>query len=417
VLSLNSELPRENTLIGGRFRIGPAIGEGGMSAVFMARDERLGRDVAFKLLTPRLAFSHEVVTRFVNEARTLARLDCPHIVRVLDAGVTQESQHPPLPYMVLELLRGEDLRTQCEQGATPNVERAIGWILQACEGLAAAHAQGVIHRDLKPENLFLAHEPDGTEVVKVLDFGIARSLAMPSSLTFHGEGVGSPGYMSPEQLHHASTADERSDIWSLGVVLYELLAGFPPFHGDSTFEVCAQIASGRCPRLGRYRHDLPRGLAAVVHRCLLVDPDERFQNVADLADALIPFCPSLAEGAAFRIRRRLEVRASGEIPGTASERVDVRAPTQPALQDSSRQGLVLQDLVPATSRRSRAGRRVASRVVFGLSLAGMVALVLQAFAPDVSQASGLAGEARSAVTRASARMSEAARGFWQHPND
>jgi serine/threonine-protein kinase len=358
------------------------------------------------------------VTRFVNEARTLARLDCPHIVRVLDAGVTQDTLHAPLPYMVLELLRGEDLRTQCEQGATPDLERAIGWILQACEGLAAAHAEGVIHRDLKPENLFLAHEADGTEVVKVLDFGIARSLAMPSSLTFHGEGVGSPGYMSPEQLHHASTADERSDIWSLGVVLYELLAGFPPFYADSTFEVCAQIATGRCPRLGRYRHDLPRGLAAVVQRCLLVDPDERFQNVAELADALAPFCPELAEGSTFRIHRRLETRPSGEISAapTSSDSVDVRAATQPALRELVLQELLHQDLVPP-SPRPRRGRRVASRVVFGLSLAGMLALLLQVFAPELPQASGLAGEARNAVTRAGARVTEAARGFWQHPND
>ena len=411
MLALDFDLPRENTVIGGRFRLGPAIGEGGMSAVFRARDERLGRDVAFKLLSPRLAFSREVVTRFVNEARLLARLDCPHIVRVLDAGVTQDPHHAPLPYMVLELLHGEDLRTQCEQGATADIARAVGWILQACEGLAAAHAQGVIHRDLKPENLFLAREADGTEVVKVLDFGIARSLAMPSSLTFHGEGVGSPGYMSPEQLHHASTADERSDIWSLGVVLYELIAGFPPFHGDSTFDVCAQIATGRCPRLGRYRHDLPRGLAAVVHRCLLADPDERFQTVADLADALAPFGTEDAESAAFRVRRRLEARPSGEIPATGCDGVDVRAPTEPALNE-----FLLQDLLPPVSRRGR-GRRIASRVVFGLSLAGTLALLLQAFGPDVQQASGIAGEARSAVTRAGARVSEAARDFWQHPSE
>jgi len=407
VLALNDDLPQENTLIGGRFRIGPAIGEGGMSAVFLARDERLGRDVAFKLLSPRLAYSREVVTRFVNEARLLARLDCPHIVRVLDAGVTQDTQQA-LPYMVLELLHGEDLRTQCEQGATPNVERAVGWIMQACEGLAAAHAQGVIHRDLKPENLFLAREADGTEIVKVLDFGIARSLAMPSSLTFHGEGVGSPGYMSPEQLHHASTADERSDIWSIGVVLYELIAGFPPFHADSTFEVCAQIAAGRCPRLGRYRHDLPRGLAGVVHRCLRVDADERFQTVAELAEALAPFCSDTVASAASRIRRRLEAHPSGEVTA-ACETVDVRAPTEPALNE-----LALHEFVPP-ARRS--GRRTASRVVFGLSLAGMLALLIQVFAPDLQQASGLAGEARSAVTRAGARVSEVARDFWQHPSE
>ncbi|HEV8547541.1 MAG TPA: serine/threonine-protein kinase [Polyangiaceae bacterium] len=402
-LGMSWELPQENTLIGGRFRIGRPIGEGGMSAVFKARDERLGRDVAFKLLSPRLAFSREVVTRFVNEARTLARLDCPRIVRVLDAGVTNGGDHAPLPYMVLELLHGEDLRAQCERGPVPSVRRVLGWILEACEGLAAAHAQGIVHRDLKPENLFLAREADGTEMIKVLDFGIARSLAMPSSLTFNGEGVGSPGYMSPEQLRDASAADERSDIWSLGVVLYELLAGVPPFRADSTFEVCTKISAGRVPRLRRPDGDLPRGLGAVVRRCLNVDPAERYADVAELAEALLPFCPDLAEPALYRIRRRLHTRPSGEVTTThAADRVDVRAPTEPALwEDASA-------FHPAADRR----RHLISRMVVGLSLAGMLALLAQAFGLERADATTLAQEARGVVTRTSERVSQAARDLW-----
>jgi serine/threonine-protein kinase len=322
------KLPRENTLVARRFRIGPVIGTGGMGAVFRGRDERLGREVAFKILNPELALSRQVVARFVNEARTLARLDCPHVVRVFDAGVTKEADGAPLPYMVLELLHGEDLRAECDRGPVEDFSRAVHWVLQACEGLAAAHAEGVVHRDLKPDNLFIALQPDGTEIVKVIDFGIARSVTHPSALTAFGGSVGSPGYMSPEQLRDASAADERSDVWSLGVVLYELLAGVPPFDGQSMISLCTQILAGRAPRLGRHRPDLSRGLVQVVERCLQLDPQDRFQDVAELAEALAPYCPDSGD-AVGRIQRRLASRTSGEIV-VGGGAIDAQAPTEPA---------------------------------------------------------------------------------------
>jgi eukaryotic-like serine/threonine-protein kinase len=382
-------LPRENTLVARRFRIGPAIGTGGMSAVFRGRDERLGREVAFKILNPELALSRQVVARFVNEARTLARLDCPHVVRVFDAGVTKEADGAPLPYMVLELLHGEDLRAQCDRGPVEDVELAVSWMLEACEGLAAAHAEGVVHRDLKPDNLFIAAQPDGTEVVKVIDFGIARSITHPTALTAFGGSVGSPGYMSPEQLRDASAADERSDIWSLGVVLYELLAGVPPFDAQNMMNLCTQILAGQPSRLSRHRPDLPRGLVQVVHRCLQIEPEARYQDIAELAEALAPYC-SDSEDAVRRIQRRLASRPSGEIVVTGSD-IDVQAPTEPAFTSH---GIAL-----SLSRPKRQHARLAAFVgacVLTLAAVGFT----RRHSVDFDRLAGAAGDRVTALGRA-----------------
>jgi serine/threonine-protein kinase len=398
------DLPRPDTVIGRRFRLGGAIGQGGMSAVFSARDQRLERDVAFKILTPELACSREIVTRFVNEARTLARLDCPHVVRVLDAGVTSEPGTAALPYMVLELLRGEDLRTHCERGPL-EVERALDFVLQTCEGLAAAHAEGVVHRDLKPENLFLCAQPDGTELVKILDFGIARSLAAPASLTLSGEGMGSPGYMSPEQLRDASAADERSDIWSLGVVLHELLAGVPPFQAATPFDLCAHILAGQRERLERRRPELPAQLVAVVDRCLELEPERRYQSVVELAAALEPFVPGGAPALA-RIRHRLLGRESGEVPALPHPLVDVQAPTEPVIHED--EAALPLPPIPLFLAHPRKRHRVAQALA-GLSLIAMLALLSHVF--GAGAATPRLDDAQSSVLKLSERMSAAAHDF------
>ncbi len=301
-------LPKRGALIAQRYRLGEDIGEGGMSLVYSARDERLGREVALKVLNPRMAFSREVVTRFVNEARTLAQLDCPHVVRVFDAGVTEEPGQPTLPFMVLELLRGTELRHVVMDPGPEDVRAVVGWMLQICDGLAAAHVEGIIHRDLKPENLFLVKEPDGTQIAKVLDFGIARSMHVTPSVTLQGERMGSPGYMSPEQIRDVSTVDERSDIWSLGVIMYELLAGVAPFKADSALELCVEILNASVAPLQAVRPDLPAGLSAVVQRCMQRPVDARFANMAELAEALAPYAHQPAAELAARVRRRLSIR-------------------------------------------------------------------------------------------------------------
>jgi serine/threonine-protein kinase len=301
-------LPKRGSLVALRYRLGDDIGDGGMSVVFSARDELLGRDVALKVLNPELAYSPEIVTRFVNEARTLAQLDCQHVVRVFDAGVTAEPGRPVLPFMVLELLRGMELRSLVTQIHLGNVSRVIGWLLQICDGLAAAHVEGIIHRDLKPANLFVVDDADGSQVVKVLDFGIARSMQGVSA-TVDGARMGSPGYMSPEQIRDASSVDERSDIWSLGVIMYELFSGVAPFVAENPLELCVQILNFPVEPLAKVRPDLPPGLAAVVHRCMQRTVAARFANIAELADALSAFALPRDVEVAARVRRRLKSRS------------------------------------------------------------------------------------------------------------
>jgi len=404
------DLPAQNSLVGGRYRIGPPIGEGGMSIVFLARDERLGRDVAFKILHPQVAASRDIVTRFVNEARALASLDCVHIVRVFDAGVITDPGHAPLPYMVLERLHGNELRAHCEFGPVEDVGEAIGWIVQACEGLAAAHAAGIIHRDLKPDNLFVATQPDGTSVVKVLDFGIARSLTLASSLTSSGGTVGSPGYMSPEQLRDASAADQRSDIWSLGVVLYELLAGVPPFKADSMIELSTRILACRPRRLSRHRPDVPHELVAIVHRCLELDPNLRFFDVSELAEALAPFQHVVSDDAAARVRRRLTLRESGDLDcGPPGVTLGVR--TELAHVDTEVDTEI--DL-PLVEQRDSV-RRFIARAVVAVALSSMLILLARAFDPSLTRSTAAISEARDRVVEAGTRVSMAAREFWHSP--
>jgi len=386
-------LPPPGTVIGQRFHLRRLLGQGGMSAVFLARDERLERDVAFKLMNPELALFRDIMARFVNEARMLARLDCPHVVRLLDAGVTRELGSEPLPFMVLELLHGDTLRAECEKGPV-DPRRAIAWTLQVCEGLAAAHSEGMIHRDLKPENLFLSLQPDGTETVKVLDFGVARSLGLAQPLTGSGEGLGSPGYMSPEQLRDASAADERSDIWSLGVVMYELLSGSAPFRAESTFELCASILAGGYPRLLDVRPELPRGLAAIVSRCLAQDPDDRPPSVAHLAAALAEL--NLSGGAATvrRIRRRMH------------------GPESPRRRTSPASGAACARMPQVADRAVSSRSRRAKRAVARLSVAAALALLGFEVAAQ-AQSSGHLSAAEATLSRWSDRMGAAAQDLLQ----
>jgi serine/threonine-protein kinase len=294
----------EGDLVADKYRIEKLLGEGGMGYVYSALHEQLGSRVAIKILSPTLCQNDDAVRRFSREARAAVRIQSEHVARVLDVGQLESGA----PYMVMEFLSGNDLSHELkERGSLPTHE-AVQYVLQACEAVAEAHALGLIHRDLKPANLFLTRRPDGSPFVKVLDFGIAKAIAPdqgafePSpSLTATHSFLGSPAYMSPEQVRTPKSVDTRSDIWSLGTILYELLLGELPFQGSNALDLLAAVASDPMPSMRQKRADVSLDLEAVVKKCLAKQPGERYQNVAEFAQALVPHAPQSSLPSVTRI--------------------------------------------------------------------------------------------------------------------
>jgi serine/threonine-protein kinase len=274
--------------IAGKYRLDRVIGRGGMGVVYAGRHELLDQPVAVKLLIGDAAVDPTSSARFLNEARAAACIPSDHVVRVLDVGLEEER-----PYFVMEYLEGKDLaRLLEERGPLPQRD-AVEYVLEAIEALAQAHALGIIHRDLKPSNLFLAERPDGSRVVKVLDFGIAKAFGpaaqmQAAAVTTQGL-VGSPAYMAPEYVRSAKNIDTRADIWAIGVILYELLTGELPFEGENSGEVLAAILEKTPAPIASRRAGVSPELEAVVTKCLARKPKNRYAELADVAEALAPF--------------------------------------------------------------------------------------------------------------------------------
>jgi serine/threonine-protein kinase len=267
-----------------------------MGVVLSARHVQLGQVVAIKLLTlpPDEDRRDEAIGRFLHEAQAAAKLQNDHVVRIYDVGQLDNG----LPFMVMELLVGSDLGTVLdERGALPEQE-AVDYVLQACAGVAEAHRMGLVHRDLKPSNLFVTRRSDGLPLLKVLDFGISKQLSDSAS----GEAVsftntrtlmGSPNYMSPEQVRDARRVDARADVWALGVILQELITNAVVFHGESFPGVCAAIVADPPMPVRTLRPDVSTQLEAIIGRCLEKDVKRRFQSVAELQGALMPLAPQV----------------------------------------------------------------------------------------------------------------------------
>jgi serine/threonine protein kinase len=302
---------RVGDVIADKYRVEGVLGAGGMGVVLQATHLELQEPVAVKLLLPGMGEREEFLIRFLREARAAARIKSEHVVRTYDIGTLDGT----LRYMVMEYLQGQDLAAFLLKNGPLSVPLAVDLVLQACDAVAEAHRLGIIHRDIKPENLFLVHQPGGAILVKVLDFGVSKADDAPVSES--GVGVtrarsmlGTPLYASPEQMVCAANVDARTDIWALGIVLYELLTGSTPFGGSTLGEVIARVVSSPPSPLRASRPDVPVALEQVMLTCLQKKRENRFATVVDLVRALVEAVGAGLDADAHALSKRIVRRHS-----------------------------------------------------------------------------------------------------------
>ncbi len=374
-------------VLASKYRVDRVLGMGGMGVVVAATHLDLEQSVALKFLLPSMSVAPVIVERFLREARASVRLKSPHVARTLDTGRLENG----CPFIVMELLEGRDLAAEVEAGGAPlQVQDVASWVLHACDALAEAHALGIVHRDLKPANLFLARGHDGHDQVKILDFGISKLMPAadasgPSaSMTATDSVFGSPAYMSPEQMRSSKEVDARTDIWSVGVVLYELATGHLPFDAPTALEIGLKASQDAPTRPRTLRPDLPEVFERLVLRCLEKDPDQRFASVVDLAQALAPFAHPRDRGLADRIRDIAGARgqrtsdphavvgASAPMPPDLGLQETQIAPDKTAAAlDATHQALTALTAEPRKERRSL-DRPLAAAAVVALVVTGAV---------------------------------------------
>jgi serine/threonine-protein kinase len=284
-------LPAVGDEILGKYRILRKLGEGGMGVVYAALHIELQETVAIKMLSPSLAMRDDVVGRFMREARAAAKIKNEHAVRVLDVGKFEDG----VPYMVMEFLDGEDLETTLMARGPLPLPEVIKYVAEAAIALSEAHRQGIVHRDIKPANLFLAKRSNGSRIIKIVDFGISKVAndgLIEGGATRTDSVMGTPMYMSPEQLRASRDVDARADVWSLGIVFYRLLTGISPFDGDTVPLLFVSIFSSKHRSLRERRPDLPIELESILARCLEKDRDKRMSSVEEFVMALAPWAGS-----------------------------------------------------------------------------------------------------------------------------
>jgi serine/threonine protein kinase len=315
---------REGDVLAGKYRVDRVLGAGGMGVVVAAQHLGLDTRVAVKLLLPEMLAHSDIVARFAREARAAAKITNEHVARVFDVGALENGS----PYLVMEFLDGIDLQQWLERDGALGVAQAVDFVLQACEAVAEAHALGIVHRDLKPANLFCIKRGDAP-YIKVLDFGISKVTATDTSLSSHlsmtrtSALMGTPFYMSPEQMESARDVDGRSDIWTFGVILFELISGQVPFGGTTLPEVCIKIATHPPPPIRSLKPEVPEGIQTAIVRCLEKDRNKRFATVGDFAEALAPFASPRSGDAGDRLKRSM-LRTSA-VAGSPAGRISLDA--------------------------------------------------------------------------------------------
>jgi eukaryotic-like serine/threonine-protein kinase len=389
------------TIIADRYEVTGFLGRGGMGFVVAARHRELGERVAIKFLN-----RSELAERFFREARAAAGIENDHVVRIYDAGRLASGE----PYIVMEHLSGEDLAARLAGTGSMAPETVATILVDVCLALADAHAAGIVHRDLKPENIFLARRRGGDEVVKLLDFGVAK-VPDARALTQSDNVLGTPAYMSPEQLLGSRDVDHRSDIWSLGIILYELLTDELPFDGGSLVHLAIIIREKPTPSVRGARRDIPKEMDAVIARCLAKQRTDRYADVGELAEALAPFLPAGMAHTTARIRRIVDEgrrRTAALAPTITPEpsepisTIDDQLAREESLFESgsgkpTAQSVALDSL--PTSRPSRGGRRLA---LASLCLAGVAALAIARRSHPVPSATVGTGDAPAPASVASA---------------
>jgi serine/threonine protein kinase len=371
-------------VLAGKYRVDKIIGSGGMGVVVLAHHLQLDERVAIKFLLPDALANKEAVTRFTREARAVVKIKNEHIVRVSDVGTLDNGS----PYMVMEYLEGVDLSTLLQQRGRLPIADTADLVLQACEALADAHALRIVHRDLKPSNLFIVRRSDGSPCVKLIDFGISKMTTAGTGgqdlgMTKTSTAMGSPLYMSPEQMVSSRDVDARTDIWALGIVLYELLAGTPPFSGETMPEVCIKIATFAHPPLRSARQDVPEALEAIVDRCLEKKREDRYPSIADLAAELAPFGSNDARASANRVARI--ARSTGD-SWAPSERKDPSGGNAAAWSGPDLQVNATAGSWGRTIPSARGAKRVVLAAIAVLALVAVATVTLLVKRSEVSSA-------------------------------
>lgn len=320
--------PLLGSIIGEKYRIVRYLAEGGMGKVYEAVHVVVMRRFALKFLHPALALRRDALARFKQEATAAGSLENEHIAAVIDFGITPSSS----PYLVMEYLEGLDLGMLLESEGPLSIERACDLTMQACVGIEKAHARGIIHRDLKPSNLFVTRRGDGTDLLKVMDFGVAKLLESEanSTVTRTGSIIGTPAYMSPEQARGEVLIDHRADLHALGVILYELLSGRTPHPGDSSNAIIHHLATQRALPLVMEGREFPPALVALVERALALNPDDRFASADELAQELKRFAQTRVWPALISAEPAPRISSSPQMEATLLARSALGS-TEPAL--------------------------------------------------------------------------------------